>query len=335
MAIDSSWGSTHLQRSEIFRQMLKEIQLQDLAAQQWVNWIGDIPGDSIRTQLKVNSISELEVDNWNESVPLPERRMDTGQFTFNIDQFKGIKVPLTDHFFETSFQANQILAAVPSRMQRAHDVYKETEIFKLANDQTSNDANVINTTKHRFVASGDGTSAPADSLTLQDFAYAGLSLDKAQAPRQGRIAVVDPITAFNLSVKTNLVDVSNNPQWQGIIETGLLDGTGLRFIRSIYGFDVYVSDYLDVLTADEAALVTYNGTAPGTADITGFTSNVFMSVGGESTPFIGAMGRAPRMVSWRDEDIETEFHQLTQSFGFGLYRPENLVTIHSSPTAIA
>lgn len=336
MAIDRSWGSTHLERSEIFRQELKMRQEEPTIAQQWVNWIGDIPGDSIRTTLSVNSIGALEVDTWEESKSLPERRMDTGQFTFNIDEFKGLKVALTDHFFETSFQSNQILGQVVPEMKRAHDVYMETQFLATANSgQTANDDNLINGGIHRFVGEGDGTSAPTDTITLSDFSYAGYVLNQAHAPVQGRIAVVDPVTAHNLNVKANIVDVSNNPMWEGLIETGHLDGTGLRFVRNIYGFDIYVSQHLPLLTADEASLTDRLGNAPATADITGFMANYFMVVGGDSSPVIGAMGRAPKIVSWRDEDIETEYHQMTQSFGFGLYRPENVVAVFTDPAGIA
>src|SRR5690554_546605 len=105
--IDSTWGSTHLQRSEIFSAQMKEMLRDELVAQQYVRWLTDIPSDSIRTELKINSIGSLQVNDWQESVQLPSQRMDTGQFTFNINQFKGNKVEFTDHFFETSFQANE------------------------------------------------------------------------------------------------------------------------------------------------------------------------------------------------------------------------------------
>jgi hypothetical protein len=262
--------------------------------------------------------------------------MDTGQFEFNIDEFKGLKVGVTDHSFETSFQANQAYARIVPEMKRAHDVYMETKILEVVNNgQTANDDNAIRGGKHRFVASGDGTSAPADSLTLSDFSYVGYALNQAAAPVQGRIAVVDPITAHNLNVKSNIVDISNNPMWEGLVTDGHLDGTGLRFVRNIYGIDVYVSTFLPTLGADEASLTTYQGNAPTAADISGFTANYFMVMGGDSSPIIGAMGRTPRLTSWRDEDIETEFHQLTQSFGFGLYRPENAITVLSNSAAIA
>lgn len=336
MAIDSSWGSTHMQRSEIFRNQLKLAQEEPTMAQTWVSWIGDLPSDSIRTSISVNSLSELEVDNWNESKALPERRIETGQFNFNIDQFKGVKVALTDHLFETSFQANQVLSSVVPKMKRAHDVYMETKVLETINNgQTANNANVINGGKHRFVGSGDGSSAPADSLTLSDFSYANYVMNKAAAPQVGRIAIVDAVTAHNLNVKSNIVDVSNNPMWEGLITEGHLDGTGIRFARNIYGWDVYVSEFLPTLDADEAALTDYKDGAPTAADISGFKANYFMVYGGDASPIIGAMGRSPKLTSWRDEDIETEFHQMTQFYGFGLYRPENAITVFTDPSAIA
>lgn len=334
--IDSSWGSTHLERSEIFREMFKEMQLEPTTAQTWINWIGDIPANSMNTTLKVNSIDELEVDTWEEHKALPERSMNTGQFTFNIDTWKGVKVAFSDHFFETSFQANDVLRRTPEKMKRAHDVDMETRFLKVVRDgQTANNDNVINTRKHRFIGGGDGTSAPADSLTLSDFSYANLALNAAVAPQAGRIAIVSPEVAHNLNVKANIVDVSNNPMWEGLITEGHLDGTGLRFSRNIYGFDVYISNFLPTLEADEASLTTYDGTAPTAADITGFGVNYFMTVGGDASPVIGAMGRQPRFVSWRDEDVETEYHQLTQSFGFGLYRPENVISVMTNRNSIA
>lgn len=328
--IDFNWGSDHLKRNEIFSAQLKEMLLDELIAQQFVRWMTDIPSDSIRTELLINSIGELSVDDWAESVPMPDRRMDTGQFKFIIDEFKGVKTAFTDHFFETSFQANDVLARTPEKMKRAMDVYLETKIMELANEQTLNDANEINDTAHRLVASGDGTEFPTNGLTPTDFAFAKLALKKANAPMTGLIAVVGPETEFNINTMSNLVDVSFNPRWEGIIETGMLDNTGIRFIRNIYGFDVYVSEYL-ATTGDEPALTTYDGTAVTSTE--GYNANMFFTVADDDVkPFVGAWGRTPRIESWRQHDIETEYHQLTGSFGLGLYRPESLVTILSSST---
>src|SRR5690606_21494172 len=277
----------------------------ELVAQQYVRWLSDIPSDSIRTELKINSIGSLQVDDWAESVSLPNRRMDTGQFTFNIDEFKGLKVAFTDHFFETSFQANEVLQQTPFEMKRAHDEYIETAIMKLANDQTLDSLNLINGAKHRFVGGGDGTTLPTNALTLEDFSYAKFALQKANVPMTGLVCVVGPEQEHIINTLTNIVNVSNNPMWEGIITTGMMDSTGMRFIKNIYGFDVYVSNYLDKTSGDEATLTTYDDNAVVSTD--GYQSNLFFSMASDMTkPFVGAWGRSPRMVSWRDEDIETE-----------------------------
>lgn len=330
--IDSTWGSNYLQRNEIFQAQLKEMLEDQLQAMSWVNWISEPPGDSMITPIKINSIGELPLDDWFENKPLPDRRMDNGQFEFVVDEFKGVKTAFTDHFFETSFQASDVLSRTPAKMKRAYDEYLETQILALANQQTLDATNLINGAAHRFVGGGDGVSTPADGLTLEDFAYAKYALKKANVPMTGLIAVVDPATEYNLNIKSNIVEISNNPMWEGIVTTGLLDGTGMRFIRNIYGFDVYVSEYLTTNDTDESNLTKANGSAAGGSTV-GSVSNIFMSIADNDVkPFIGANGRTPRITSWRDEDIETEYHQLTGSFGLGLIRPESMVVSVAQPT---
>lgn len=332
MAIDSSWGSTHLQRSEIFAAEMKMRLEHPLIAQQFTRNIGDIPADSLNTELKINSLGELGASQWQEHVSLPEQRMDTGQFTFRIDEWIGNKVAFTDHFFETSFQANQVLAATPEKMTRALQEYKETKILQLGNDQTANDFNTINNAKHRYVGGGDGTSLPTNALTLEDFSYARMALQKAGVPMTNLVCIVGPEQEHIINTLTNIVNVSNNPMWDGIITTGMGDATGTRFLKNIYGFDIYVSNFLDTTESDEAALTTYDDTA--VADTTGYQSNMFFSMADDMTkPFIYADGRPLTMKSWRDEDIETEYHAATMSFGTALYRPESLVVVLSNPAA--
>lgn len=330
--IDSTWGSTHLQRNEIFSAQMKEMLRDELVAQQYVRWLSDIPSDSIRTELKINSIGSLQVNDWKESVAMPSQRMDTGQFTFNIDEFIGNKVELTDHFFETSFQANEVLSQVPFEMKRAFDEYLETKIMALGNDQVIDNANVINTAKHRFVGGGDGTSLPTNALTLEDFSYAKLALKKANVPMTGLVAVVTPEQEHIINTLTNIANVSNNPRWEGLIETGMLDSTGMQFLKNIYGFDVYVSNYVASTDANEANLTTFDDTA--VTDTTGYKNNMFFSMGSDMhKPFVGAWGRTPRIKSWYEDSLETEYHELTGFFGLGLYRPESLVSVLTNPTA--
>lgn len=323
-AMDTVWGSTHLQRNEVFSAMVKEQFLDELYAKQWVRMISELPDGN---NLKINSIGELTIDKAAEATSLPSRRMDTGQFVFNIDDFVGVKVEFTDEFFEDDFMAPDVLARTPQKMMRAFDEYFESQVLSIVNKtggQTQNSGNTVNGRAHRITASGSGRT-----LSLKDFAYAKNALKKAMVPMQNLIAVVDSSVEFNLDITANIIDVSYNPQWQGIVETGL--GTGTRFIRNIYGFDVYTSEYLDVSAAGEAALTDYKGNT--LAPVAGDKMAIFFSAaGGDSMPFLGAFRRTPNVRSWRDEDVRTEYHQLDSRFGLALYRPENVVTIWHSDT---
>ena len=334
-AMDSVWGADHLKRNEVFNDQLKEMFEDQLFAMNLISFIDNF-GDG--DNWKVSSLGELPIDQMSEGVSLPERRPDTGQFVFNINEFPGVKVPFTDKFLEDDFLAPAAIASLPRKMKRAFDEYFETQTYKLQRVQTSNDPNTINTADHRIVASGDSASTPAepnDTVTLEDFAYARYAIQKAKGPLTQMVAVVDPSFEFNTNLTATLVDVSNNPRWEGIIETGMGAGDGIRFLRNIYGWDVFVSDYLDTLETAEAALTTYDGTAPAGAGggQVGYKANQFMTVADDdSKPYIGSFRRAPRIASWRDDDIETEYHQLSARFGLNLWRPESLITILSATT---
>jgi len=296
--------------------MIKQALEDDLQAQTIVNWLTEFPDGA---QFNISSIGEFSVDQMQEGVPLPARRPDTGQFNFAINQSIGNKAYYTDEFMEDDFLAPQVVNATPTKMKRALDEYVETEIMKLNRDQVIADPNIINRLRHRL-AGGGGSGR----IELQDFAYAKLSLKKANVPMTNLVAFVAPEVGYQLETLTNLVNVSNNPQWEGIVSTGIT--TGMRFIKNVYGFDVYESNYLDVL--DE----TIEDKQGNSVAQTGAVANMFFSAsGGDITPFMGAWRRMPTIESWRDHNERTDYYQLTARFGLKLYRPENLVTILSNP----
>lgn len=321
MALDSTWGNNHFHRNEIFNTMLKEALRDDLFAEQWVNYIGDFTDGS---NYKINSVGELTIDQMAEATSLPDRRPDSGQWVFNINEFVGVKVPFTDVFLEDDFMAPQVLSTLPDRMTRAFQEYLESRVMRLHRLQTNNNSNTINGAAHRFTANGSGRV-----ITIQDLAYVNYVLKKAGGTmNSGIIGIVDPSFEFNTNISSQVV-TSENPQYQGIIETGI--GSGYRFIRNIYGVDLYTSNYLDRATAVEGSLADYQGNT--TASVVGDVFNIFFSASDRSNlPFIGAWRRQPTIKSWRDEDKETEYHQLSARFGLSLYRPETLVTMVSSTT---
>lgn len=322
--MDSVWGATHLKRNEVFTSQIKE-QFEDqtfmMGMVRMINDFGD--GDNYR----ISSLGELAMDQMSESQSLPERRPDTGQFVFNINEHVGLKVSFSDKFLEDDFLAPAAVSSTPRKMKRAFDEYFETQALKLHRVQTSNNFNTINGARHRITASGTSLA-----LTQGDFAYARYALQKAKVPLSGLVAIVDPSFEFNTNINATQVSNVDGPRWNAG-EMPVV-GDGVRFLQTIAGFDVYVSDYLDVATATEASVLDYKDTANGGV-VVGNVFNLFFCMGEEDAkPFIGAWRRSPRIVSWRDEDVEKEYHQFSARFGLNLYRNESLVTI-ASATALS
>jgi hypothetical protein len=81
-------------------------------------------------------------------------------------------------------------------------------------------------------------------MSVVDFQKARYALRKANVPLVNLVAIVDPSVEYALATQTNLVNFSNNPRWEGIVRDGL--STGMKFLMNVFGFDVYVSNYLTV-----------------------------------------------------------------------------------------
>jgi hypothetical protein len=94
----------------------------------------------------------------------------------------------------------------------------------------------------------------------------------------------------------------------------------MKFSRNIFGFDIYVSNYLHEITAAE----TINS---ATASI-GAKANLFFSAApGMEKPFIGAMRQPPKVDGEYNKDFQREEYVTTARWGVKLYREENFITI--------
>jgi hypothetical protein len=213
---------------------------------------------------------------------------------------------------QDSYVMSQLQAAFVPKMTRAIMKSMETDLLAVGPDnQTAANANLINGARHRFVASGAG-----ETLMPEDFAKALYALQKANVPTTNLVAIVDPSVEYHLNTITNIVNVSNNPQWEGIITTGL--SSGFRFIRNIYGFDVYTSQNLKVNTGSE--------TIEGVTAAAG-VNNLFFSAAPEASPFVGLVRQAPQVDSDYNKDRQRDEYVVTARYGFDLFRPESLITI--------
>ena len=301
-------NSGHLIRSEVWSSQLKETLQDELQATTYVNWLNEFPDGDTFT---IPSIGDAVQDDYSENSPVQYRALDTGEFQFSIDQYKSSGHYITNKAKQDGFYMNQLVSSFVPKQSRAILEGVETKIMGLESEQTASNANVINGADHRFVATGTN-----EVIAVADFAKARYALKKANVPDTNLIAIVDPSVEYTLNTLSNLVNVSNNPQWEGIVSSGI--ATGMKFIKNIYGFDVYTSNYL----ADANETIGGVTTAAGKA-------NMFFSAAGDVLPFVGAWRQMPQVDSEYNKDFQREEYVTTARYGVKLYRPENLVCVLS------
>lgn len=241
--------------------------------------------------------------------------MDTGNFTFTIDQYKQSGTYITERMKQDSYYTAQLIASFVPKEHRAIMAAIEAKILAVGPaGQTASNLNAINGGNHRFVAGGVN-----QIMTPRDFALARFALVKANVPQVNLVAIVDPSVAFALETLTNLTNVMNNPQWEGIIASGI--STGMRFIRNVYGFDVYESQFLTINGAETINSVAVNATG---------VANLFFSAAPDVVPLVGLLRQPPKVDSQYNQDLQREEYVTTCRYGFKLYRPENMVVCLSA-----
>jgi len=307
MAMETG-NSAHLIRSEVWSSQLKEVLEDELQATTYVNWMSEFPDGDTFT---IPSIGQAVTDNYSENSAVKYRALDTGEFQFSIDQYKSSGHYITNKAKQDGFYMNQLISSFVPKQARAILEAVEVKIMGLESEQTSADLNNINGAPHRFVASGTN-----EVFAIADFAKARYSLKKANVPDTNLIAIVDPSVEYTLNTLSNLVNVSNNPRWEGIVSDGI--ATGMKFVKNVYGFDVYTSNYL----ADANETVDSVTTAAGKA-------NMFFSAASDILPFVGAWRQMPQVDSEYNKDFQREEYVTTARYGVKLYRPENLVCVLS------
>ena len=165
------------------------------------------------------------------------------------------------------------------------------------------------------------------AIEVADFAYALYSLKKANVPQTNLVAIVDPSVEYTINTLTNLVSVSDNPKWEGIIADGV--ATGMKFVKNIYGFDVYTSNYLPDVT--DNALPERDGTTTNDFSSTAGKASYFFSAAPDILPWKAAWRQQPEVdMEWNKDFQRTEF-VTTARYGSKLYRPENMVSIVTTP----
>lgn len=320
MAGFSTESNEHLIRSNLWSSQIKEVLLEELYAMRFVDMVQDFPdGDT----LNIPSIGQMETLDYSEGQAIRYSGMDTGNFTFTISEYKSSATYITNKMKQDSFYMSRLVSSFVPRMSRALMKTFEVDVLALAPEsQTVNDPNTINGADHRFVASGGSNNTRV--IAPADFAKALYSLQMANVPATNLVAIVDPSVEYTLNTMSNLVSVQNNPRWEGIIATG--HSSGMKFIKNVYGFDVYTSVNLKTGTVQES--ITDSGSvARDTATAPKY--NLFFSASPDVLPFVGSVRQPPKVESEYNKDLQRDEYVTTMRYGLKVFRPENLVVIAS------
>lgn len=304
-------------RSQLWSRQIKELLLDELNAMKFVRIISDFPDGYL---INIPSIGEAEVQTFTEGQAIKYNSLDTGNFTFQFDQYMYSAHAISEKFKRDSYYSSDVIAAFVPREHRAIMEAVETRILAQAsNGQVAGNTNQINNADHRWV--GSGTSS---AITFQDFARAHYALVKANVPLINLCAIVDPSVAYTLQTQSNVVNLlSPMPMWEGVVKDGLVSGFKFRF--NLYGFDIYVSNYLPQITSE---------TISGSSVSNGVANYFFSAAPGDTLPWVGAFRQMPTVYSEFNKDLQQEEYLTISEYGFKLYRPENMVTILTNTSVV-
>lgn len=310
--------ATNSIRTQVFSSDITSLLLDDLNAMQFVRTINDFP-DGFNFNLPI--IGEAQVQLFNEGQALKFDSLETGNFVFNFTDYVYSGHSMSNKFKRDSWLSPQIISLIPQREHRALMEYYETRVWQVGNaGQTASNPNTINGASHRWVASG---TTPA--LSFQDFSKARYALEKANVNVRNPVAIVDPSTAYTLETQANVTNLMTpNNEWQSVTSKGLVSGFKYRF--SVYGFDIYTSNYLPVITNE-----TVSGVASGTNAVTNF---FFDASPGDTLPWVGAWRQMPTVETKYDMDLQQSDYATICEFGLGFFRAKNFVTVITSKNVV-
>jgi HK97 family phage major capsid protein len=312
-------NSTLLTRQEIWSRDLKESLQDELSATKYIDMIVDFPDGDTFT---IPSIGEAQVDDYVEDTAVTYRPLDTGEWQFTIDEYIQSATHISNKAMQDVFYANQLLAGfVPKQHRAIMEHFETTVLAKPEAIFSANGQGAINGAKHRMAGGNGG------QIELADFAYASYALKKANVADTNMVAIVDPSVAFLLDTLSNLTSVSNNPMWEGIVADGI--STGMKFVKNIYGFDVYTSNYLPDVT--DGALPERDGSTTKDYSSVNGKANYFFSAASDVLPWKAAWRQTPTVESEYNKDFQRTEIVTTGRYGAKLYRPENMVTVVNLP----
>ena len=242
-----------------------------------------------------------------------------------IDKYYQAGLGVTDKFKQDSYMAAMAIATWRQDMVRGLKEKIEADVFNTihsdtVNGQTLNDSNniTVNGTayKHRWAASGT-----SEIFDFNDFRHAKFVHDKANVPKNERVAFVDPKVSHDLlgvtSTDAGAVYRQDVYGQNTFIQEGF--GTG-SLIGRFYGYWVFETNMLP--TVDSETLANYAGTGK---TVTSAVVNQFLGL--ES--LFGAFRQNIEIEQFRDPFRKRDVMSACLRFGTRVYRPESVIAVLS------
>ena len=269
------------------------------------------------TTLHIKTVGSVTIQEAQEDVALDYSPIESGEVTLSITDYVGDAWYVTDDLREDGSQVDSLMAARSAESTRAIQENFETRFLSVANaGQTDAAANNINGFAHR-IASGETN----DVFALSHLVSMRLAFDKANVPGEGRVFIADPVLEATLNgLVTITTDVT--PFAKDILNNGL--ASGMRFVQSLYGFDIILSNRLPTGSFGDGTNTVPNGVA-----------NIAMCVLDDQTkPVMAAWRRQPRVEGERNKDRARDEFVVRARWGLGVQRVDTLGVIIIDAAAI-
>ncbi len=318
--------ATNLIRTDVWSDMIKDILLDELMAQSYVQ---NEPMFGDGNTFHVPSVGELTAQNYVEDTPVVFQPLSTGDWTLSITEYKQAGVYITDKMKQDSRYISRVISELPGKAARAIMQSYEVDVFSRPEavfNTGPNSTATINGGMHRFAASGAN-----GELTIDDFSWAKNSLMRANVPLQNMVCIVSQNVATRLERMATNIAVNVNPMWNNVVNNGSLTGT--RFLFNLSGWDIYVNNYLPTGINTDNALPVYNGSATVNFTTAGNEADValFFSNASGVIPWLAAWRQQPTVEAFRNVSYKRDEISITARWGVGLYRPESVVEVLVKP----
>jgi hypothetical protein len=286
----------------------------------------DVSDFGTGTTLNIKTVGTRTIQDVQEGVAMTFNPIDSGTVTLTITDYIGDAWSVSDELREDGSQIDQLSAASAMESTRAIQENIETKfLIACANAQTANSQNLVNGFAHRFYGGG-----ASKQVELMDFAYMKLAFDKANVPVAGRIMFVDPIVEMTLNSLVAVTSIANNPMFEGHLTEGF--SREHKFIKNIFGFDIYTSNRLALTTGDLTNVTDRDGGAVTGA--AGEVLSIAMCVADDNCkPIMRAWRRQPSVEGWRESEMREDRYQTSARFGFGAQRVDTLGVLITSASA--